>query len=1519
MSANFDELLPKVSTWDVEEEEILINKIKQLTEDYQQKCSDLSINLNNMNRNLHLIEVDFFNTLNGLKSISGKKFIEHIIDTEDIKPQSDTEEKKDIELNEENMNNSVNSIIQRGLEFVAFRDQQKSQNKNNVEDDTVSMNSKVMDNNLMKNNRGLKLPLIIGSKDFQENDYIGLVLDDEEEENFDNEIRNEQGVVIPNENGVQDKEINLNNNNNVENINNLNNNNPEEFHNMVQQQMGKPILSQNMFEKSNENNEEEKEFENPAMASAQVEDIGGLGGLLRSSSLQQKPPNTNNIIPNANNLYNDNLNKPAINPNLHTSIPGGKFNINSILSKGIFADDDDDEDDSGLFGRPGGKKRGLGMSMIPNSNMNLNDINNNQNMPQQNMMNNNIMMNAPYQNNNNLQFNQPEPEKPIYDMNMNNNVPLNQRMEMAPSPLLLSMKQNNINPQIQPQIDQNNMNMNNNIPNKEEENNDDNLNDFQKRKKNIEKLFNHGQNQQMIKPQINPENQNQELNNELNLNENKEINNNPTPVVNNTQTIFMSQRELENKLKLEKAKTKINFIFGDDEDEEDDIFSKKITTNKAEKIEEKSQNLEERLKKLTAEPDNTNNKMNDLFNTNNNLNNTNNISSTNNFFQNNDVNNVVNNNNQINNNNINKTTVNKKKAFFLDDDEDEDFNIKNKNVSQNTNNINNNMNINKNEPKIIMPKPMVQPTNISQQPQNNEPKLIMPKPVVQPSNIFQEQPKPKTETKKMGLFFFDNDEKHTDQNINKNVNNNANIINNNINQNNNNISKAPASLFDGLDNPKPEKKEEPKEKKKIPNFLFDEEEKSEPKPDKNESKLEKNESIIEKNTTTIKQENQQNNVNAQNNAVEVEKPAKKKVSLFDIFDTDKNDFKNNKIPENTRNTIANVNININKDNQEPKKEGIKKKESTKKLSEMFEHKPQEDIKKKSTFIPPKKIDFASRLSGFQNVLEGRMSMGGNVFTMPTGGIKTIKTSEIIHDEINKEITDENLKTEEREISKENMNAIIEENKIQETSYEKQLEKKKEHTVVVKKKKPKKIQFISNEIEEEEKKPSQNGEFNANNYIPPKIDLFANDDMNKDDINKDKKIGEEKPKMNMFDLFNDGNNNNEQQKKNEINLFNENENTDLNKNENKLEDKNNLFNENKIDNPIENNKVNEEQKNIELNNNNVVEKEQDNKPLNNNIENKLFEPNSNNNIFENNNIKNDSSQNNQFNIPQKSEENKIIGENIPLQSQNNNLFDNMNYNSDKSPILYNNNSNQNNINNIFENNQKPPELNINIQKANDNNIIIDNNAQKIPENMQPNLSANNNFNNNIPQFNQQQNIFNENVNQPKIESNNIFNNQVSNQSKEENNSYSIFTNNISQDNLNNNNANMVQNTQSNENNQNNIFNQNNNINNNQNIFENVNQIQGNKNEVNNLFMNSNNISNNINNENKPNIFMQENKNENKINIFMQENNQQKDTEPKNNTFKSMFEDDDDKSKKVSVINNSKNPIADKRLSFLFDDD
>ena len=134
---------------------------------------------------------------------------------------------------------------------------------------------------------------------------------------------------------------------------------------------------------------------------------------------------------------------------------------------------------------------------------------------------------------------------------------------------------------------------------------------------------------------------------------------------------------------------------------------------------------------------------------------------------------------------------------------------------------------------------------------------------------------------------------------------------------------------------------------------------------------------------------------------------------------------------------------------------IPKKTEGNKMASRFENmmadRQKKEEKEKKPNVPPKqkKLDFASKISGLQDVLAGRMSMGGNVFTMPTGGIKTLKSSEIIHDDIKKENEEDELKTEEKEISKENMNVILEDNnKIQETSYEKQLEKKKENILLM---------------------------------------------------------------------------------------------------------------------------------------------------------------------------------------------------------------------------------------------------------------------------------------------------------------------------------------------------------------------------------------------------------------------------------------------------------------------------------------
>ena len=1160
--ANFDELLPKIQTWDVEEEEILINKIKQMTEDYQQKCSDLSINLNNMTRNLHLIEVDFFNTLNGLKEISGKKFIEHVIDTEDIKPMQEDEEKKDLPEESDLNFSSVNSIIQRGLDFIAFRDQQKSQNKNNVEDDTVSMNSKVMDNNLMKNNRGLKLPLLIGTKDFNDNDYIGLVLDDEEEEeNFDNELRNDQGVIVPKESGAQGEEVLTDlNNNNLSNPNNLNNN-PEEFHNMVQQQMGKPIVSQNMFESENE---VKNEMINPAM---QVEsnpvninnnnNEGGLGGLLRNSNtiLQPQLPNmiNNSQMMNNNMPINNNMNMMSKTTNItdvkKPPIGGGKFSLSNFLGNDMFGDDDDD-DDTGLFGRP---KKNMNMTQI-NKNSNNMQLNNNQNM-----VNNNAMMpgaNIQMQNNNMnnaMQFNNEQNEQP------QTTIPLNQRMEMVPNPLLLmkqqQQQQQNLNPQIQPQIEEKKENI---VENKMEENDDDNLNDFQKRRKNLANFLNPN-NQRMMNPMMKPPMMNPMINNEnivqnempnkeseINANLNNEninnLNQNLESQFNNNQNVqnvkpIISQRELENKRKLENAKSKINFIFGDDDDDDDDIFSRKKPLNKAENIEEKSQNLNERLNQITASystniNNNMSKKMNDLFS--NEPSNTN----ANNLFQSNNSTNINNNqfsNNQFNNSQVNNNNLNankpsiKKKAFFLDEDDDEDFNLKlpNKNINnQNINqkpeiNLNNqNMNINmnnqnmnnmsntqpmvKNEPKIIMPKPMNQPLNIPQEIQNKpEPKIIMPQPVVKKTSIFEEEEKPKIEakiepkiimpkqienqppkieTKKAKMFLFDDNDTNTNTNINQNIN--TNIVNNNMNQNNE--IKAPKSLFDGIDIPKQEKKEE-KEKKKVPNFLFDEEDKKEIKEEKKEIKEEK-QNIFNQNTTQ--------NINPISSEVK-KPPAKKKFSLFDILDEKPQNNAPKNVPVNNNNKPKEeMPKKEEPKKEEPKKEEPKKEEpkkeepkkeqgsGTKKLINIFEEKPKEEVKRMTLFEPtipkklnenkmasrfenmleqkkgeknpptanqPKKLDFASKFSNLQNALAGRMSMGGNVFTMPVGGIKAMKKADQVHDEIKQDNNDESIKTEEKEISQENKNAILEENVIQETSYENNWKKRKKILLLSRKK------------------------------------------------------------------------------------------------------------------------------------------------------------------------------------------------------------------------------------------------------------------------------------------------------------------------------------------------------------------------------------------------------------------------------------------------------------------------------------
>ena len=48
----------------------MLRKLKGFTDNYEKKCSDLEKNLDNLNKNMILVEVDYYNSLNSLKNIS---------------------------------------------------------------------------------------------------------------------------------------------------------------------------------------------------------------------------------------------------------------------------------------------------------------------------------------------------------------------------------------------------------------------------------------------------------------------------------------------------------------------------------------------------------------------------------------------------------------------------------------------------------------------------------------------------------------------------------------------------------------------------------------------------------------------------------------------------------------------------------------------------------------------------------------------------------------------------------------------------------------------------------------------------------------------------------------------------------------------------------------------------------------------------------------------------------------------------------------------------------------------------------------------------------------------------------------------------------------------------------------------------------------------------------------------------------------------------------------------------------
>ena len=182
--ANFSELRNKISNWDLEAEEMLLNKIKIFTSSYSTEFASFTQNMQNLNNNLVNTQVDHYKAISNLKELSMNRFIEETLEEnpESVSEGSDTGlgdiPKKEIILDE---TEKMKTAIDMSMKTIEEINSKKEKNKEQIEDDAVSIASKKfsLDNFKKYGN----LPYIIGTEEFMKDKNIGLsnIVDEEEE------------------------------------------------------------------------------------------------------------------------------------------------------------------------------------------------------------------------------------------------------------------------------------------------------------------------------------------------------------------------------------------------------------------------------------------------------------------------------------------------------------------------------------------------------------------------------------------------------------------------------------------------------------------------------------------------------------------------------------------------------------------------------------------------------------------------------------------------------------------------------------------------------------------------------------------------------------------------------------------------------------------------------------------------------------------------------------------------------------------------------------------------------------------------------------------------------------------------------------------------------------------------------------------------------------------------------------------------------------------------------------------
>ena len=440
--ANFSELRSKISNWDLDAEQMLIDKINIFTNSYKTDFSVFTKNMENLQNNLSSIEVSHYQAISNLKDISQNRFIEEKVEenADSVSEGSGVEVESGKEFfldNNEKMKKTA-EISMKNMEEI---NKLKEKNKEQIEDDTVSVASK---NLVLENSkRPGSLPFIIGTDDFMRDKRIGLTNEADEEDNqnendepeIDKDILSDMIVTAKTQKRwdkveqkrkiqkAKEEKLKI-----QKEQNNANTNIPEtnnDFDEEVKEQIKVPTENENVEINKENNNNANNNGDNLVISTGKGAGVPpppppppvpvfNPDNLKLKKKIENKESGNNNI--NINNINNNQNEKTNINNNITNNLsnmlannsnannniksfkPKINQSMNLLLMQGlnnIVAGDDDDDLGGGIFS--------IKNRFFPKLNNNLNIVQS-QNptiIPQSDIMpnNNNMKTNAAKLNN----------------------------------------------------------------------------------------------------------------------------------------------------------------------------------------------------------------------------------------------------------------------------------------------------------------------------------------------------------------------------------------------------------------------------------------------------------------------------------------------------------------------------------------------------------------------------------------------------------------------------------------------------------------------------------------------------------------------------------------------------------------------------------------------------------------------------------------------------------------------------------------------------------------------------------------------------------------------------------------------------------------------------------------------------------------------------------------------------------------------------------------------------------------